>query len=470
MLTKFELVNFLIPVKAMSHLASHLARESLSASRLAASANRVGSSSSSRDDDYLSPEERASAQGITLKPMAEAFTEMNEKLCQGWRMMSETCPISDFPLVQEPGGGKIYSIRTGLEVVRATDPRAAAATEAAARAAVADAAATVAELESKGGSPRRLHGAAASAGGSSLGTSSASSAARSDDVSAGGASSTSTASSAKPAPTRSPTEISDAIGQRLMAGWTLLNETCPTGVCPLMSPPGMGERRWSPALDAFLDETTEAGLQETRGGEASASASAAAVTTETAAAASSIGEESEHARSRREAGQDYADKIGQLLLGGWVMMEQTCPTTGQVPLMKQPGTGRLFSVATNSFVGENNAIEKEKDNGGGEDDNDNDDDDDELESDDDGSSFLAQLRERRLNRMAEAAARPKKSAGGSGNARRGGESVFARARNAVEQKFEDAVALLEASNGSSVRRDAELVALVRECAEALKAL
>eukprot|EP00939_MAST-03C_sp_MAST-3C-sp1_P000812 g812.t1 len=52
---------------------------------------------------------------------------------------------------------------------------------------------------------------------------------------------------------------------------------------------------------------------------------------------------------KKESTPNYSSKIGALLLQGWTMLQETCPTTRSVPLMRDL-QGRKFSVATNAYV------------------------------------------------------------------------------------------------------------------------
>jgi len=48
----------------------------------------------------------------------------------------------------------------------------------------------------------------------------------------------------------------------------------------------------------------------------------------------------------------YSKKIGELLLKGWRMLDESCPETGEVPLMQEPNSDRRFSIAVGKFVDE----------------------------------------------------------------------------------------------------------------------
>ena len=60
--------------------------------------------------------------------------------------------------------------------------------------------------------------------------------------------------------------------------------------------------------------------------------------------------------ARREL---YSKKLGELLLKGWRMLEESCPETNEVPLMQHPSTGRKFSIATGKYTDEMETAQSE---------------------------------------------------------------------------------------------------------------
>lgn len=128
---------------------------------------------------------------------------------------------------------------------------------------------------------------------------------------------------------------SKRMGEKLLQGWAMLEEICPrTGLVPLMKEPKTG-RLYSAAIDGFVDLEQGAQQQEPLKEE----------------------DEEQVQRSPNQADdtfESYSSLIGQKLLLGWTMMEQVCPVTGKVPLMKEPGTDRLYSAALGDFITEDN--------------------------------------------------------------------------------------------------------------------
>ena len=48
----------------------------------------------------------------------------------------------------------------------------------------------------------------------------------------------------------------------------------------------------------------------------------------------------------------YSKKLGELLLKGWTMLGENCPMTGEVPLMRDPKSGRSYSIACGQYTDE----------------------------------------------------------------------------------------------------------------------
>jgi len=218
---------------------------------------------------------RAGEAGIRLVPLGEAQKEATEKLGQGWALADEPCPISSFPLLKDPKTGKLWSVRCQL---------------------------FIADGEPQQQSPSSTS-AASNGGLMSLSTSDA---------------------------------ISKKISEKLLEGWTLLEQECPaTHACPLLLDP-LSKRKWSAALESFIDDPI---------GEQPAQ------------------EDPSPSISCPSTGQDrdidkISNKIGQKLLQGWIMLDEECPVTHICPLMQDPVTKRKWSAATEGFVDE--YIEKRK--------------------------------------------------------------------------------------------------------------
>lgn len=74
------------------------------------------------------------------------------------------------------------------------------------------------------------------------------------------------------------------------------------------------------------------------------------------AANEKVGAEVELAKKRERDGRNQSDvwskRLSELLMKGWRMLEESCPVTGEVPLMQHPRTGRKWSVAVEKYTDE----------------------------------------------------------------------------------------------------------------------
>eukprot|EP00946_MAST-07B_sp_MAST-7B-sp1_P004390 g4390.t1 len=319
----------------------------------------------------------------SLLPLKEAYEEMSKRLLQGWTMTNQTCPISDFPLLRSRDGTCLWSVRCQCEV--ATEDQASER--------------GLILLTGDGASSNTEEGSNTA---SSHGLNSATSVDISDD------------DLIPARPLRSIADQvrrdrqSTLISEKLLQGWKMLSETCPeTGECPLMEEPGTG-RKWSAATGAFVGRSSETKSSLPTGSSmGNARANSTKSTSKDDVEKSGRGTDSVHehggtstypmpvspARSAGSDGSDIAMRVGsdypapespvmqaqglwrpptaaeqreieerqrrsdawsremsQMMLQGWKMLDIHCPVTGEVPLMEEPKTGRKYSVATSSFV------------------------------------------------------------------------------------------------------------------------
>lgn len=252
----------------------------------------------------LNPESRAAQMGIRIMGEQEAYAEMSKRLLQGWAMLNEHCPISGFPLLRK--GDVTWSVRCSMEV-RPDGSAPAPAPQASADDADEPAPAPAPLAE-------RLRGEMlAEANGSSIAA----------------------PTPLPPASIPSAEEISSLLSDLLLRGWRMLEEQCPvTDACPLMMEKSSG-RKFSVALGKFIDEldTPSAGnvtLNPVADGAVAVPAQPSPVPT----ALSS---------------EQISAKLGEMLLRGWCMLEELCPT-GDCPLMQERDTGRKYSVALGKFM------------------------------------------------------------------------------------------------------------------------
>ena len=233
---------------------------------------------------------KAKALNLELLPLDKTKEEAGKLLLSGWRMTQQTCPISEYPLFEKAGG--LFSVRLGLPVQVNDDDDAA--------------------------KPARH----AAGNGHDATTND-----DDDDL---------------PAPrSEDPGNdvISKRIGEKLLLGWALLEDTCPiTHACPLMRDPASG-RLWTPALGEFVDEA--------RGNDASA------VQRDLLDNNDWVCRECDavnpHGAECAQCKAAVSKRIGNKLMLGWEMLAEDC-ATGRCPLMRDPASGRLWSAALNDFV------------------------------------------------------------------------------------------------------------------------
>ena len=291
-----------------------------------------------------------------LLPLKEAYEEMSKRLLQGWTMLNETCPVSDFPLLRSRDGTTVWSVRCQCEVKierRSTlqDAR--------------DGGVPSSSNSQKHDSASTIHKAVKD------GENGHSSFADIDE------------SELIPArPLQSHTvhirreRQSALISEKLLQGWKMLSEACPqTEECPLMEEPGTG-RKWSAATERFVDQGNTSGESPQRASRASFSPApvspARSAESDTSEVETRIGSdypapespvlqaqglwrpptaaEQREIDERQKRSDEWSRQMSRMMLQGWKMLDLHCPVTGEVPLMEEPRTGRKYSVATGSFV------------------------------------------------------------------------------------------------------------------------
>ena len=241
--------------------------------------------------------ERVEQHDASLLPLQEAFAVMDDYLSKGWQMTNEPCPVSNFPLIKSPDGTRIWSVRCQMEII------------------------------SEG-------------------------AARQMQLSSSPAPTQSVAKPEEKVAEKSAAEKSDVyakrIGEKLLQGWSLLQETCPVSMeCPLMA--DTDGRQWSPALNAYLDDYSpraEGGVDDAAA-EPAVKKSQRQTMEEMPADFSGL---SEDVGSEREEFNEWSKKMGEMLCQGWSMSAELCPWTKALPLMCKDG--RKYSVAAGKYVEE----------------------------------------------------------------------------------------------------------------------
>ncbi|GBG25052.1 Hypothetical Protein FCC1311_012692 [Hondaea fermentalgiana] len=253
-----------------------------------------------------------------------------ERLVQGWTLTSEICPISNrCPVLIDPASKRKWSPATGRYLDEAASP---AKSISATAVSAAPAAAVAASATAGAGAVAALGGTPASA------------------------SSQAAPSKGTTKPEIPPMDVmTKRINERLLKRWTMLADECPvTFACPLLQDPET-KRKYSPALDAFVDEDPTPQAQETP--EVKAETTTTTTTTTTTMRASELnplfgGEDDDEDSSLQ------AKRLSQRLVQGWVMLDEECPITGKCPLMEEPNTGRKYSAALDKFIDEVEAQEE----------------------------------------------------------------------------------------------------------------
>ena len=163
--------------------------------------------------------------------------------------------------------------------------------------------------------------------------------------------------------------LSDAqeeLNEKLLSGWTMLNDTCPISQYPLVKNPTTGEI-WSIRCQMNVqvgasDEPPSTKLQPRTAGIAT---SLSEKGKENAQPQGSISG-TESTAKNRQSGSDLkvvstdlqSKYLSEKLLKGWRMLEETCPITQSCPLMLDPATNRKWSAAVNDYIDtENKPVE-----------------------------------------------------------------------------------------------------------------
>jgi uncharacterized Zn finger protein (UPF0148 family) len=291
--------------------------------------------------------------GRPLLSVKEAFDETSKRLLQGWVLMNETCPVSNFPLLKSQDGKVVWSVRCQCEIATETQANELGLQDSKVPASSNSVSSSskkkqteipihsVVPLPEYDQASEKLAGAKANA------------------VDLGRA-------------LLDMKEAFDETSKRLLQGWVLMNETCPVSNFPLLKSQD-GKVVWSVRCQCEIATETQAnelGLQDS--GESSShnghndeddliypqprsNGMGGTMGGRTSRSGRGGGggkiSSPETAAERREALQSQqSGLISQKLLQGWKMLGETCPETGSCPLMEEPGTGRRWSAATQKFV------------------------------------------------------------------------------------------------------------------------
>jgi uncharacterized Zn finger protein (UPF0148 family) len=272
--------------------------------------------------------------GRPLLSVKEAFDETSKRLLQGWVLMNETCPVSNFPLLKSQDGKVVWSVRCQCEIATETQANELGLQDSG-------------ESSSHNGHndeddliyPQpRSNGMGGTMGGRTS---------RSGRGGGGGKiSSPETAAERREA---LQSQQSGLISQKLLQGWKMLGETCPeTGSCPLMEEPGTG-RRWSAATQKFVNDigTDEpAPVSPTRSVYSDGSLDSVDYNLNSYSRSDQPAPESpimqaqgrwqpptaaeaKEMQERQRRSDEWSQTMSQMLLKGWKMLDTLCPITGK---------------------------------------------------------------------------------------------------------------------------------------------
>jgi len=261
----------------------------------------------------------------TMKILSERETmkRIGDRMLRGWKMIATPCPVTGYPLIEK--NGIVFSVACDMEVKREDSTSSSSSSSASTREAATKKDWDILNGLTSGRLRKRL-----------------------EQKTKKDAPPPTKGSSESPSPQKKKKRSFEAsIGDLLVQGWTMLDEQCPiTGEVPLMRHPTDG-RKYSVAAETFVDE-------EERIVRKDENASDSTVRPADGGESSVVGFVGE---TRDEDDSDaYGREIGDLLLKGWTMLQEPCPFTHAVPLMRNRD-GRKYSVAAKRFVDD---VEDEK--------------------------------------------------------------------------------------------------------------
>jgi uncharacterized Zn finger protein (UPF0148 family) len=235
------------------------------------------------DENEIRLQKNANSVGKTLLSKQETNREVSRLLLGGWKMLSESCPISEFPLFQNKTTHELWSVRLQMPVKRSSPSN--------------DNLVETQQVEAPQLSSEIYNEISLT----------------SSPVSA----------------SLTTNEISKRIGQKLLMGWELLQET--VDGCPLMK--DLTGRRWLPSEEQYIDVEsmhayTDEKFEMERGGDFDRIIPIPITEDEDA----------------------ISERLSAKMLLGWQMLYEHCPSTNSCPLLLDPKSGRKWSAATNNYI------------------------------------------------------------------------------------------------------------------------
>ena len=239
---------------------------------------------------------------------AEALEDVSARMLQGWTMLGDGCPVADCntPLVRSRQG-EVWCARCGAAVVREGAPLQMSGPPPSTKVAAAKARAAWAEAAAG-----QADDAGATAARPTPEWASTAAEADGEDVDVADI------VAHKPRSSKARDAASAAIGQKMLSGWTLLQEACGRKGCvgvPLMRQ-GADQRRFCVACDTYEDEALDEAVEE-------------------------AGEEDWRRfvqdEEKQSAEDPLAKPVSEHLLKGYVLLGKQCPLSScPSPLMRAP--------------------------------------------------------------------------------------------------------------------------------------
>jgi len=267
----------------------------------------------SDDPNEVRLQKAAAGIGRTLLSQQETKQEASRLLLEGWTMMSETCPITEYPLFRNKKTGQVWSVRLKMPV----------------------------QTENNGGTSAE----------------SSSAIQQQNEVPAQSREDTIVeepvkASSSQPSKA-ARRDVSAIIGEKLLWGWELLDEDI--NGCPLMRDPSNG-KKWLPATENYVTEGTS-NQPPVSTVPPNTVVSKASANTEMQLQPSGIRKtefnDDDWDRSdslEREEDDEISQRLSEKMMMGWSMLYEHCPVTNSCPLLLDPRTGKKWSAALNAYV------------------------------------------------------------------------------------------------------------------------
>lgn len=191
----------------------------------------------STSEKFVAAKASAVDLGTPLLSMKEAFKETSKRLLQGWVLLNDTCPVSNFPLLKSKDGAVVWSVRCQCEIATESQAETRGLQEADSSAVSSPRRSTSTGGDDEDDEDDLVYPEPRSNGmGGTLGGRTSRSGMPGNSSSDSRNSAAATAAKQREA---IQSRQSALISEKLLQGWKMLSEVCPeTGTVPLMEQPG----------------------------------------------------------------------------------------------------------------------------------------------------------------------------------------------------------------------------------------